>query len=105
MRTGEILQGYCAAAMNHSKSIDPESKAELVLTPKFYKYTVELLSINPKVGSDNFVGSQSDYVCVDNRWLYLPFLSLLASLVYLTKALLKQGAPSFPIKKNSRIRK
>jgi len=56
MRTGEILQGYCASTMNLSKSLDPKMKAELVLTPKFYRYTLELLNINPEKGSDVFIG-------------------------------------------------
>ena len=84
MKPGEILQGHCASEADQFKSIDPKLKPELIFTPKFYKYTLELISINSKDAfKANAVGTQSDYVCVDYRWLYLPFVLLLASLVNL----------------------
>ncbi len=56
MRTGEIIQGYCASPMDHFKQLDSKLNAESVLTPKFYKYTLELVSINPVVGVTELVG-------------------------------------------------
>lgn len=91
MRAGEIFQGYCASSIELLQQIDPELKAEMVLIPKFYKYTLELVSINQEENASYRLGRQSDFVCVNRKWICLSLVPLLASICYLAKALLKKG--------------
>lgn len=58
MKSGEIMSGYCSSNAEEFKNIDPILKPELLVTPRFYKFTLKLLNIND-VGTshEKLVGS------------------------------------------------